>query len=51
MGFKDTYTSESEKTKIENKDKKVISDDAYAIGDVIDDLIKKIEHARVSWLR
>lgn len=36
MKFKDTYTTEDEKAKEENKDKKVISQDAYAIGELLE---------------
>ncbi len=42
------YTTSSEKDKIENKEKKVISDDAFAIADLINDLKNKIEHLRIS---
>ena len=49
MQFEDKYTSVSEKSKPENKDKKVITDDAYALAEVIDQLIKKIEHLRTSF--
>ena len=42
MNFDEIYTSESEKIQIENKDKKVISDDAFAIGKQIENLIKTI---------
>jgi len=48
MEFKDKYTSTSEKDKIENKNKTVLSDDAYSISEAVDNLIKKIEHARMS---
>ena len=43
MDFKQKYTSSSEK----EAGKKIISDDAYAIGDMIQELINKIEQARV----
>lgn len=46
----DKYTTLSEKDKLENKDKKVISDDAYAIADLISDLKNKIEHLRIDLL-
>lgn len=49
MKFEDKYTSESEKSKPENKDKKVITDDAYAIAEIINALINKIEHLRTSF--
>ena len=48
MNFDEKYCSDSEKAKEENKDKKVISDDAFAVGDIIQNLINKIEHTRVS---
>lgn len=48
MTFKDKYTPASEKDKPENKNKKVISDDAYAIGDIIQSLMKEIERARIN---
>ena len=48
MSFEEKYCSESEKGEEKNKDKKAISDDAFALGDVIQNLINKIEHTRVS---
>ena len=36
------YTTTNEKDKIENKSKKVISEDAFAIADLINQLIKKL---------
>ena len=48
MKFQEKYTSLSEKDIIENKDKKIISDDAFAEGDVIQELINKIEKSRIS---
>jgi hypothetical protein len=57
------YTTVSIKEKIlDNKDipqeekekemaKSIISDDAFAVCDFIERLIKKIEHTRISWLR
>ena len=41
------YTRFSESDKPENKGKKVITDDAFAICDFIEQLIKKIEHLRI----
>lgn len=35
MKFQEEYTSITEKDIPENKDKKIISDDAYAIGDML----------------
>jgi len=48
MSFEEKYCMDSEKADEKNKDKKVLSDDAYAVGEQIDFLIKKIEHARLS---
>lgn len=48
MEFKETYVKDSEALKPENKDKTPVSNDAYAIGDMIERLINKIEHARMS---
>ena len=48
MEFKDKYTNTKDKDKNENKDKAVLSDDAFAIGEVIDMLIKKIDQTRVT---
>ncbi len=45
------YTPNSEKGKEENKGKKVISDDAFAICEFIENLINKIEHARVALIK
>jgi hypothetical protein len=44
MEFNQTYTSESEKAKEENKNKKIISDDAFALGETIQELIKAIRY-------
>jgi len=48
MSFEEKYCGDSEKAKEENKDKKIISNDAFALGDIIQTLINKIEHARLS---
>jgi hypothetical protein len=45
------YVSNSEKEKPENKSKKVLSDDAFAVCEFIEHLINKIEHARMSLIR
>ena len=45
------YIPTSEKSKPENKDKKVLSDDAFAICEFIEHLINKIEHTRRSFIR
>ena len=49
MKFKEKYTLD--KTKEEDKDKIQLSPDAYGISDMIQDLINKIEHARLSLIR
>jgi len=51
MEFQKRYTTLEEKDKGENKDKKVISNDAFAIGDMIQELINNIEHTRSSLMR
>lgn len=43
MEFKEKYTDDKEST-----DKKIISSEAFAIGDIIQELINKIEHIRMS---
>ncbi|MFA5051310.1 MAG: hypothetical protein WC499_04320 [Patescibacteria group bacterium] len=57
MEFKDKYsTKEGELYEKKGDDdevlisfkKKVISDDAFALGDIIQDLINKIEHLRLT---
>ena len=48
MSFEEKYCMDSEKADEKNKDKKVISDDAFALGDIIQNLINKIEHTRLS---
>ncbi len=45
MEFKDKYTCTAE------KDKKSISYDAYAIGDMLDELVSKIERLRLALLK
>lgn len=39
MKFEDKYTNDSGKTKPENKDKTVLSNDTYAIGELLDKLV------------
>ena len=56
MEFKDKYIAVEEwdllKAEAQAKEKrKVIGNDAYAIGDAINDLILKIEHARCSLMK
>jgi hypothetical protein len=47
------YISKTEAENLEkpDPDKKIISDDAFAVCDFIDQLIKKLEHARISLIR
>ena len=51
MEFQKKYASTSDKDLAPNKDKKIIGDDAFAIGDIIQELINKIEQTRSSLLR
>ena len=46
MDFTAKYTTSADALNSENKDKKVIGDDAYAIGEVISDLIKMINFTK-----
>ena len=46
MELKEAYCRESEKAEPKNKDKKVLSDDAFAVCDFIERLINKAEHLR-----
>ena len=48
MEFQEKYTSTSEKARPENTDKKIIGDDDFAIGDIIQQLINQMEHNRLS---
>jgi hypothetical protein len=59
MEFRNSYTTtekfeadklldEKEQTE---KNKILVSNDAFAIGDMIQNLIKKIEHARISLIK
>ena len=46
MKFKDKYTLDKNK---DGEDKKIqVSSDAFALGDMIQDLINKIEQVRIS---
>jgi len=38
MEFKNRYCSTSDKDKPENKEKKALSDDAFAIGEMLDEI-------------
>ena len=48
MRFEEKYVDSSEKDAEKIEDKKIITDDTFAIGEVIQNLIDKIEHTRVS---
>lgn len=50
MNFKERYTSASRKIKDPDteRDKTELSEDAFAIGDMIESLIQKIEFVRLS---
>jgi hypothetical protein len=43
MNFEEKYCMQSEKDKPENKDKKSISDDSFALGEVLDEIQKEIK--------
>ena len=47
MKFKEKYVNSSEKDAEKIKDKLIISNDAFAVGGIIQDLIDKIEHTRL----
>lgn len=47
MEFKEKYTYASDK----EAGKKEISDDAYAVGELLDILVKKIEQTRLSLIK
>ena len=51
MTFKDKYTIDREKTKEENKDKIIISEEAFLNAELQEALINNIEKLRVSLLR
>ncbi len=48
MNFEEEYVKESEAAEPENKDKTPVSNDAYAIGHIIQNLIDRIAHAELS---
>ena len=50
MEFKEKYTNEKEKEKPEEKGKIVLSNDAFALGEVLEELRQKLEHLRISGL-
>lgn len=43
MEFKERYTNTTDKDKIENKDKTVLSDDSYAIAEILNSILKRLE--------
>lgn len=51
MIFSEKYTTDSLKllNAATEKDKLVISNDAYALGEIIEELKNKIEHVRLTW--
>jgi hypothetical protein len=51
MKFGDKYCAESDKNKAENSGKKAISEDGYAIGELIQALIEQNERARISSIK
>ena len=52
MKFTDKYTTEELKSKDDKeKDKVSLSNDAYALGEVLEELKIKIEHVRVSLIK
>lgn len=48
MNLNSKYTTESEKTKPENKDKKVLTDDAFAVCEFLEELNNSIERVKLS---
>ena len=48
MNFQEKYVTSAEAIKPENKNKVIISNDAYAVGEMILELINSIELARRS---
>lgn len=53
MNFNEKYTTQEKKTGNPEgeKDKSILSNDAFAIGDTISDLINKLEIIRRSFLK
>ena len=51
MDFTEKYCITATSTLPENKTKVIVSNDAYAIGEMITALIEKIEHARLSLMK
>lgn len=48
MTFREKYASDSEKAKEENKNKKIISDDAYGLSEAILELAEAVNALRRS---
>jgi len=48
MNFTDKYISQTEMAEKPDLKKIVITDDAFAIGELLQELINKIEHTRLS---
>ena len=49
MVITDKYISASAKLLDSKSTNVVLSDDAYAIAEMVENLINKIEHARLTW--
>jgi len=57
--FNEKYTTEEKKTEDEKKPEKdqteknktILSEDAFALGNVLQELVNKIEHTRVSLIK
>lgn len=47
MKFSDKYISEKENAENPDIKKIILSNDAYAIGEMIDELIKKVDYLRL----
>jgi len=51
MAFQDKYISTTDKKAQPTSEKVVLTDDAFAISEMIDSLITKIEQARVTFIK
>lgn len=51
MKFEDKYISATDKALDKESKKVVLVDDAYALCEMINELINKIEHARISAMK
>jgi len=47
MNFTDKYTTQDEKNKPQNKEKKVVSDDCFAMGEALEALAYQINKLRM----